>query len=41
MDFVTLNITGSTKSGPVTASATFTVYYQLPANINPTEKGLE
>ncbi len=41
MDFVTLNIAGSTKSGPVTASATFTVYYQLPANINPTEKGLE
>ncbi|MEI6581781.1 MAG: hypothetical protein WCN86_02815 [bacterium] len=41
MDFVTLSISGSTKSGPVTASATFTVYYQLPANINPTEKGLE
>lgn len=41
MDFVTLNIGGSTKSGPVTASATFTVYYQLPANINPTEKELE
>lgn len=41
MDFVTLNIAGSTKSGLVTASATFTVYYQLPANINPTEKGLE
>ena len=41
MDFVTLNIGGSTKSGPVTASATFTVYYQLPADISSTQKELE
>lgn len=41
MDFVTLNIGGSTKSGPVTASATFTVYYQPPADISSTQKELE
>ena len=41
MDFVTLNIGGSTKSGPVTASATFTVYYQPPADISSTKKELE
>lgn len=41
MDFVTLSIGGSTKSGPVTTSATFTVYYQLPADISSTQKELE
>ncbi|MSR89611.1 hypothetical protein EXS53_01630 [Patescibacteria group bacterium] len=41
MDFVTLSIGGSTKSGPVTTSATFTVYYQPPADISSTQKELE
>ena len=40
MNFVTLSIAGSTKSGVVAASATFTVYYQLPANIASTEADL-
>ncbi len=40
MNFVTLSINGSTKSGVVAASATFMVYYQLPANIASTEADL-
>lgn len=40
MNFVTLSISGSTKSGVIASSATFMVYYQLPANINSTEAHL-
>lgn len=41
MDFVSLNVNGSTKSGPIQATATFTVFWQKTADINPTQKELE
>lgn len=41
MDFTTLTFSGSSKGGPVSASASFTVYWQGPASIAPTEKELE
>jgi Tfp pilus assembly protein PilO len=41
MDFSTLSFTGSTRGGTVQASATFTVFWQKPADIAPTEQELQ
>ena len=41
MDFVSMDFSGSTKSGQVTATATFKAYYQPAANIAPTEEELK
>jgi len=41
MNFTTLSFNGSTKGGEIQASASFTVYWEKPANIAPTEKELE
>lgn len=41
LDFVSMNLSGSTKSGRVTSSTTFKAYYQTPADISPTEEELK
>jgi len=41
MNFVSMSIEGSTRSGPVSASLIFSVYYKLPASIAPTTKELK
>lgn len=41
MNFVSMSIEGSTRSGPVLASLVFSVYYKLPASIAPTTKELK
>lgn len=41
MNFVSMSIDGSSRSGPVSASLVFSVYYKLPANIAPTTKELK
>lgn len=41
IDFVSMNVNGSTKSGPIQATATFTVFWQKPADIAPTQKELQ
>lgn len=41
LDFVSMDLAGSTKSGSVTSSSTFRAYYQTPANISPTEEDLK
>jgi len=41
LDFVSMNLSGSTKSGRVTSSTTLKAYYQTPADISPTEQELK
>lgn len=41
LDFVSMNLSGSTRSGRVTSSTTFKAYYQTPVDISPTEEGLK
>jgi Tfp pilus assembly protein PilO len=41
LDFVSMNLSGSTRSGRVTASTAFRAYYQTPADISPTEQELK
>jgi hypothetical protein len=41
MDFVTLSFNGSTKGGQIQSSATFTVYWEKPASILPSEQELQ
>lgn len=41
MNFVSLSFNGPTSGGSIQSSATFTVYWQKPADIAPTQKELE
>lgn len=41
LDFVSMSLSGSTKSGVVTSTITFDSYYQGPASIEPTEEELK
>lgn len=41
LDFVSMNISGSTRSGKVSSTSTFKAYYQTPADISPTTKELQ
>ena len=41
MDFVTLSFNGSTRAGQIQSSATFTVYWERPASILPSEQELQ
>lgn len=41
LDFSSMTLSGSTKSGQVSSTVTFKAYYQTPADINPTTKDLQ